>query len=214
MVIFKDRCDAGKKLADLIIKSDFFKNIKDKKNIVIVSLLRGGVVVGEQIAKKIGVKNLYLPVAKISSPFNQELAIGALCFFEVYWEKEILDLYRFSEEEKNNQLKKAKEKFFSYLQKFNIKEEDFDGIKNKVVILVDDGIATGATAYASFYFLKTKKPKTIILASPVAPYDFKNPGFDKLFIYHKDENFSAISQFYEDFSPAVIESLNHLTTNT
>jgi len=204
MRVFKDRVDAGKKLADLIIESDFFKNIKDKKNIIVISLLRGGVVVGEQIAKKIGVKNLYLPVAKISSPFNQELAIGALCFFEVYWEKGVLDLYHFSDEEKNNQLKKAKEKFFSYLQKFNIKEEDFDRIKNKIVILVDDGIATGATVVASFYFLKTKKPKKVVLASPVASYDFKNPGFDKLFIYHKDENFSAISQFYEDFSPVKI----------
>ena len=87
MVIFKDRVDAGKKLADFIVKSDFFKKIKNKKNIIVVSLLRGGVVVGFEIAKKIGVKNLPLPVAKISSPENPELAIGALCFSQIYWEK-------------------------------------------------------------------------------------------------------------------------------
>lgn len=203
MILFKDRVEAGKKLANLIIQSDFFKKIKQKEDIVVVSLLRGGVVVGKQIAEKLKNKNLLLPVAKISSPQNPELAIGALCFFEVYWEREVLDFQPFSQEETNKQLKKAKQKFFSYCQKFKIDEKDFDQLKNKVVILADDGIATGATTGAAFYFLKTKKPKAIVLASPVAPYDFKNPGFDKIFIYHQEKYFSAISQFYEDFSPVV-----------
>jgi len=204
MIIFKDRIDAGKKLADLIAQSDFFKKIKQKKAVVIVSLLRGGMVVGWQIAEKLNVKNLPLPVAKISSPGNLELAIGALCFSQVYWEKEILNFYFFSEKEISRQLNETRKKFLFYCQRFKVFEKDFEQLKNKVVILVDDGIATGATITASFYFLKTKKPKKIILTSPVAPLDFKNPGFDKLFIYHKDENFSAISQFYEDFSPVKI----------
>jgi len=203
MVIFKDRVEAGKKLADLIFQSDFFKEIKDKNNIIVVSLLRGGVVVGQQIAKKIGAKNLFLPVAKISSPENPELAIGALCFSQIYWEKNVLDSYFFDKNDINRQLKKAKDKFFSYCQKFNINEINFDILKNKVIILVDDGIATGATVIAAFNFFKKKQPEKTILASPVAPLDFKNPGFDKVFFYHQERYFSAISQFYEDFSPVL-----------
>jgi predicted phosphoribosyltransferase len=201
MVIFKDRIDAGKKLANFLAQNDFFKKIKDKKKIIVVSLLRGGVIVGVPIAEKFKTKNLPLPVAKIASPQNQELAIGAFCFSQIYWEKEILNLYFFPKEEIDKQLEKAKQKFFSYCQKFNINEKIFETLKHKTVILVDDGIATGATVCAAFYFLKTKKPQTIILASPVGPSDFKNPGFDKVFIYHKEKYFSAISQFYEDFSP-------------
>jgi predicted phosphoribosyltransferase len=204
MAIFKDRVDAGEKLADLINQSNFLKKIKNKTSIIVVSLLRGGVVVGQQIAKKIGAKNFPLPVAKISSPQNPELAIGAFCFSLIYWEKEVLDSYFFDKNDIDNQLKKAKDKFFSYCQKFNIDERSFDSLKNKVIILVDDGIATGATVLNAFYFLRTKKPKKIILASPVAPHDFKNPGFDQVFICHQEKYFSAISQFYEDFSSVEI----------
>ena len=204
MAIFKDRVEAGEKLADLINQSNFFKKIKKKTNIIVISLLRGGVVVGQQIAKKIGAKNLPLPVAKIASPQNSELAIGALCFSQIYWEKKVLSYYFFSKKELDYQLKKSQQRFFSYCRKFNIEERIFDILKNKIVILVDDGIATGATVFAAFYFLRTKKPKKIILASPVAPLDFQNPGFDEIFIYHQEKYFSAISQFYEDFSPVEI----------
>jgi len=201
MVVFKNRFDAGKKLASLLAQTYFLKEIKDKRKISVVSLLRGGVVVGQPIAEKFNTKNLPLPVAKISSPQNQELAVGAFCFSQIYWKKEVLNLYFFPKEEINKQLEKAKQKFFYYCQKFNINEKIFDNLKNKTVILVDDGIATGATVCAVFYFLKTKKPQIMILAAPVGPSDFKNPGFDKVVIYHKEKYFSAISQFYEDFSP-------------
>jgi len=207
MIIFKDRVDAGKKLADLIVHSYFFKKLKQKKDLVIVSLLRGGVVVGHQIALELNIKNLPLSVVKISSPENNELAIGAVCFSEVYWKKEVLNSQSFSDAEKKYQFEKAKEKFFFYCQRFKIEEKGFEQLKDKVVVLVDDGIATGATTCASFYFLKTKKPKTIVLASPVAPFDFKNPGFDQVFFYHQEKDFSAISQFYEDFSSVEIDKI-------
>jgi len=199
MIIFKDRIDAGKKLAKLILKSNFFKKIKERKDVVVVSLLRGGFIVGAVLAKTLRFKNLALPVAKISHPQNPELAIGALCFSKIYWENNFLKGF-FSKEEFNQALKKSKQKFVSYSEQFFIEEKDFNSLKDKVVILVDDGVATGATIKAAFLFLKEKKPKKIILAVPVAPADFRGLDFDKFFIYHKEKDFSAISQFYDNFS--------------
>ena len=65
--------------------------------------------------------------------------------------------------------------------------------------MTDDGIATGSTVKAAILYLKSKKPKSIILAVPVAPTDFSTVGIDKELILHKNFAFGAVSQFYERF---------------
>ncbi len=195
-MIFKDRKEAGKKLADLLKK-------KLKKVDYVVSLLRGGVIVGQEIADNFKVLHLFLPVAKVSHPFNSELAIGALCFDKIYWENEnILEVFP--------QIKIAKEKFCSYLKRFCLKKSDFKKIKNKVVVLVDDGIATGSTVKAAALFLKSQKIKRLILASPVAPTGFNSNKFNQIIIFHRDPFLSAISQYYESFPQVEDEEIKRL----
>ncbi len=188
-MLFQDRFDAGNQLADRLI--DY------KNNSVVVSLLRGGVVVGNVIAKKLKIPHLFLAVAKIAHPDQSELAIGALCFNKIYLDNQYVSFC--DKKIINQQIKNAKIKFSSYLKKFNLKKLDYKKLKNKTVILVDDGVATGATAEASLLFLKSQVPKKIILAVPVAPVDFEDPGFDRMIILHHDQPFTAVSQFYRNF---------------
>ncbi len=152
-------------------------------------------------------------MAKISAPHQEELAIGALCFNQIYWEKNIFSSLNLSNEIINQQIKKAKEKFDNYCLEFNIKEKKFSLIKNRVVVLVDDGIATGSSVNCAFLFLKSKKPKKLILASPVAPSDFKHPGFDEEIILFKDPYLSAVSQYYQNFFQVKSEEIKKLISN-
>jgi len=195
-MIFKDRKEAGKKLTNLLKK-------KLKKIDYVVSLLRGGVIVGQEIANKFKVPHFFLPVAKISHPFNSELAIGALSFDKIYLENQNIPGINF-------QIKFAKEKFNSYLKRFSIKKSSYKKLVNKVVILVDDGIATGSTVKAAALFLKSQKIKRLILASPVAPTGFNSNKFNQIIIFHQDPFLSAISQYYESFPQVEDEEIKRL----
>ena len=202
-MIFKDREDAGKKLGTLLKKYA-------GPNTVVVSLLRGGVVVGYEVARILKCSHYPLPVAKISSPIQPELAIGALCFEEIFLDQAILKPYDFYKTAVVKQINAARKKFSSYLKRFSIKKSAFAGLKNTVTILVDDGIATGATMKAGALFLKTKSPKKIIAASPVGPTDFDQTGFDRVVMYYRDPFLSAISRFYQNFPQAEDEQINKL----
>ncbi len=76
-MIFKDRADAGNRLSTRILQNQYLREYKDR--LVVVSLLRGGFVVGKWIAAAFHCSHIPLVVAKISSPDNPELAIGAVC---------------------------------------------------------------------------------------------------------------------------------------
>ena len=203
-MLFQDRLDAGNQLADRLTG---YKN-----NSIVVSLLRGGVIIGDAIAKKLKIPHLFLAAVKISHPDQPELAIGALCFNKIYLDNQYVSF--FDKKTTNQQIKNAKIKFSSYLKRFNLKKTSFKTIKNKTVILVDDGIATGATVKAALMLLKSQGPKKIILAVPVAPVDFDDPGFDQIIILRRDQYFSAVSQFYQNFPQIEDEEIKHLTPNT
>lgn len=197
-MIFKDRRDAGRKLLVRLFEDRDIK--KNLKKVVVVSLLRGGIVVGDIIAKSLFCKHLPLVVAKIPAPLNPELAIGALCFSTVYLDKGVLQSININRTVIRNQIEIARKKLTSYIKRFNLKQYAYTrNLKNKIVILVDDGIATGSTVKAAFLYVKSKKPGSIILAVPVAPTDFDTRGFTKAFILIKDPHFSAVSKFYERF---------------
>lgn len=197
-MIFKDREDAGEKLSEKLLKD---KNLpKNRKNNIVVSLLRGGVVVGKTIAKKLKTDHLPLAVTKIGSPSNPELAIGALCFDTVYLQEDIIRQLGLKKEAIDLQISLARIKNNEYIEKFGLQKIQYaKKLKNKIAIIVDDGVATGSTTKAALQFVKSKKSKKIILAVPVTPSDFDIKGFDKAVILHKDTFFSSVSQFYEHF---------------
>lgn len=197
-MIFKDRREAGIRLLLKLLQDRFVKKYLDK--IFVVSLLRGGAVVGDVIAKGLEIRHLPLAVCKIPAPHNPELALGAVCFDITYLDKNVISNLHLENKAIIGQTEIARKKFNSYLKRFQLSEYDYSkNLKNKIVILTDDGIATGSTIKAAVLYLKSLKPKFLILAIPVAPSDFSTTGINKTIILHKNFDFGAISQFYERF---------------
>lgn len=201
-MIFKDRVDAGKKLGKIITKEKI-------TNAIVVSLLRGGVVVGQEISKKLKILHLPLAVAKIPAPFQSELAIGALCFDFVFLEPQIVDSLNIDKITIKKQISLAKNKFNSYLKKFKLRKNVYK-LKNKTIILVDDGIATGSTIKASLLFLKSLKPKKILVAVPVSLTKFNISKIADSIILYNNDNFSSVSQFYRNFPQVEDEEIKRL----
>lgn len=196
-MLFQDRVDAGEKLAVLI--SDKLSEI-DQKNTLVVSLLRGGIIVGQAIAKKLGTLNIPLVVTKITSSFNQEYGIGALCQDVIYINRE--EVFPTNKKRQINKLQiiNAKAKNLKYRRIFQTSEIKYKQLLiNKTIILVDDGVATDASIMAAHKFIKSCRPSKTILAVPTAPADFNTSVFDDYLIYYSNRNFSAVSQFYAYF---------------
>ncbi len=156
--MFTDRIEAGHLLAKELRKYQ-------DRNVVVLAIPRGGVVVGRQIAKALRTPLGVIYAKKIPTPGQPELASGARL----------------------------------------LREEKFGKtptVSGKNVILVDDGIATGATVKAALKSLRQKKAKKIILAVPVAPKDVVDELThlaDEIIILETPSDFSAVGQFYRSF---------------
>lgn len=162
-IYFKDREEAGQKLAEKLEK------YAGKKDVVIYALPRGGVVIGKEVAKKLGCSLDVLIIKKIGHPFSEEYAIGAVSergnvFFN---EQELLNIdkewLQKEVEKKKGEAKARRELYLKYSQPINP--------EGKTAIIVDDGVATGLTILAAIKEIKSKKPKKLIVAVPVSPKD-------------------------------------------
>lgn len=194
--MFEDREQAGYQLAQ---KLERFSKVQ---NVLVLGLARGGVAVAKIISTFLSVPLDVLVIKKIGAPNNPELAIGGVAPKNtVFWNEDLIQSLGIGNEEKN-QLKKLKE------NERKKQEKDFRGDKpleifGKTIILVDDGVATGASVVASSIFLKREKPKKVILAVPVIAKDTLSDimrYFDDIIFLESVEEFQAVGQFYKHFS--------------
>ena len=209
-MVFKDRKKAGEFLAKAIKE----RLNGDLKEPVVVAIPRGGVVVAEPIAKALKAPiDLVIP-RKIGAPFNPEFAVAAITeegtvFLNPNLSPELMLRLGITEDYLKEQalkelqeIRRRKEKYLSGLGK--IEKEGRD------VILVDDGIATGLTVKAAIASLRKENPRRIILAVPVMPRD-KVREFegivDELIVLYAPVDFSAVGQFYYDFSQTTDEEV-------
>lgn len=199
--MFKNREEAGKRLAGEL------KHLKSN-NLLVLAIPRGGVVVGKIIAQELGCPLKAIIVKKIGTPGNPELAVGAMRPDEkVVWNDDILSQLGLKETDLIEQIKNEKFKMKNYKEKF--KKEEMD-LKNKNVILTDDGIATGATVEAAIAWTKTKMPAKIILAVPVAPPVIRERlkgKVDEAIFLETPIFFEAVGQFYQEFPPVSDEEV-------
>ena len=197
--IFKHREDAAKRLAD---KLKFL--VKSASEIIILAIPRGGVVTGDVIASSLGYKLDIVVSRKIGAPYNSELAIGAVMHDGSFLPNEdIINVLNVSQEYIDEQISIQKKEIERRLKRFRGSKQYH--LQGKTIILVDDGIATGATMFTVINWLGKQKPKRLIVAVPVAPKD----TFDKLkeevkvddvVVLQSPIAFSAVGAFYEDFS--------------
>ena len=193
MTLIKNRNNAGKRLADKLAE------IITGKESLILAIPRGGIIVGEEIAKKLGCSLDVIISKKITPPSSPEYAIGAIThdgtiYYSQYWDR-FLHEPNFDEEIYKKKLE-VKRRLEEYRGSANYK---FD---NKTVILVDDGIATGATVFVLLKWLSEKKVNRIILAVPVIPlkiYKEMKTLVDCIVTLETPVEFYAVGQFYEEF---------------
>lgn len=159
-MIFESRQQAGMLLARKLKK---FKN----SNAVVYALPRGGVVLGAEIAKALNVQLDLIVSRKIGHPHNAEYAIGAVTEHgvRVLNEMEILQLnpdwVEKAIEEQHEEAKRRRKLYISWKKEISAKD--------RVAIIVDDGIATGYTMQAAIEDIKKQDPDEIVIAVPVAP---------------------------------------------
>lgn len=206
-MIFRDRQEAANKLYKLLKKDS---SLKKNDDLVVVSLLRGGVVLGKILATKLHCVHLPLVVTKIPAPYNPELAIGALCFDITYLESKTITYLTLNKSDIREQIKIAEHKFIQYCSRFNLNEGLYTKIKNKIVVLVDDGVATGASSKVGVLFLRAKKALKVVLATPVASADTDLRGFDKSYILYRPRSLGAVSQYYRNFPQVEDEEVTKL----
>ncbi|MBU1000161.1 phosphoribosyltransferase [Patescibacteria group bacterium] len=190
--MFKDRADAGNLLANR------FKNIKAD---IVLGIPRGGVVVAAKLAKYLRLPLDIVVTRKIGAPGHEELALGAVDpDGKVVWDRELLDQFDLPADRLklkiNDEMEEVKRREKMYRQ-----GKESLSIEDKTVILVDDGMATGSTAFAAVKYLKRHRAK-IILAMPVASREalekIKNE-VKKCIVLETPEHFQAVGQFYEQF---------------
>jgi len=194
--MFADRSEAGRKLAQELLE------YKDEKPIIL-AIPRGGIVVADQVVKLLKCSLDVIITRKIGAPGNPELAIGAVSGpNKVIINEDMKYGLRVSDEyvdkEVASQLEEIKRRRSMYLgQKLP------PDLKDKLVIVIDDGLATGYTAMAAINAISEELPSKIVLAVPVASSDtcrFLASKVDKIVCLMKPEIFYAVGQFYVDFS--------------
>jgi putative phosphoribosyl transferase len=208
-IIFQDRIDAGKRLAKklLWLKQDQLKEERDRRqqSIVILAIPRGGVIIGDVIATELDAKLDIIVSRKIGAPDNPELAIGAVMPDGSYFlNQRLVNMLNVPQDyikiQAHEQIKEIDRRLMAYRGSKEY-DNEFEG---KAVVLVDDGIATGATMTASAKWIKNKQQcKRLIIAVPVAPaevLDDLNQVADEVIVLYTPEPFIAIGRFYQDFA--------------
>jgi predicted phosphoribosyltransferase len=199
---FKDREHA----ADLLIsKLNVELQEENPKEIAVFGVPRGGVILANTIYKnrRANYFDIVIP-RKLGAPNNKELGIGAIMDKDtVYLNEYVVNALRvtsdYIESEKLSQIKEIGRRTLLYRPK----QEEYK-IKDKIIILVDDGAATGSTLVVSARGIKKRKPKKIIIAIPVAPNEtvelLKNEVDEVVTILiPPTSNFTSVAQFYDNF---------------
>lgn len=204
MICFTDRRDAGKRLA---AKLTHYKNNPSAN---VLGIPRGGVVVAQEIARALDVPLDVFITRKLGAPMNAELAIGAAASDgAVLLDQQLIQQLhispKFIEHERAKQMREMQRRLEMYRR-----GKPPLGLQNKIVILVDDGIATGATVFAALRALKNQNPTRVILAVPVAPRQVLpqlRAACDELELLDAPEPFVAVGYFYQDFEQVADEEV-------
>ena len=202
-MIYKNRQDAGRQLAEKLMK---FKD----ENPIIIALPRGGVVTGYEAAKMLHAPLDVMITRKLGAPFQPELAIGAIAPNDVRILN--LDAIRFlgiSKDEMEEIIRRETKEMHRRIKLYRGDLPPLD-LSGKTVIIVDDGLATGVTAGVAVLSIKQMTPEKIILAVPVSPIDTAEKfreEVDEFICLSEPPDFFAVGQYYDDFAQVTDEEV-------
>lgn len=208
---FRNRTEAGKLLASKLIQ------YANRPDVLVLGIPRGGVPVAFEVATALNAPLDICLVRKLGVPGNKELAMGAIAAggFEVLNE-DLLDWLRIS----GHTIAEVGELELQELQRRDRiyrGDRSLPTIRDRTIILVDDGLATGSTMRAAIGVLKHQQPQRLIIAVPVAPLDTCNElraEVDEIVCLMTPKHFSGIGRWYEDFTQTTDEQVCELLNAT
>ena len=209
---FRDRADAGRQLAAALHS---YKN----RNPIVLALLRGGVPVGAEIAADFGCPLDIVLVRKIGWPLQPELALGAVVDGGtpiVVHNPDVEQVTQITPDEFQALCETELKEIERRRQRFLGDRTPLDP-KDRVVIVADDGIATGATMRAALQAIRMRKPAKLVLAAPVASTEALQalrPLTDDVVFLTELEPFGGVGCFYTDFHQLSDEDVSENLTRS
>lgn len=200
---FHDRRDAGRALAELLTGylSDYLPGVAGAQGVVVLGLARGGVPVAWEVAAALGAPLDVFLVRKLGVPQQPELAMGALAGGQVVMNDEVVRSLRISDDEVQSVIARETTELDRRERAYRGDRPPAD-LRGRVVILVDDGIATGASVLAAVRAVQAAEPASIIVAVPVAPASASRKiaqEADDIVCVTTPDAFDAVGQVYRDF---------------
>jgi putative phosphoribosyl transferase len=193
---FEDRRDAGRALAEELAP------FKGQDNVIVLGIPRGGVVVGHEVAEALDLPLDVYITRKIGAPHNPELAIGAVASDgTLILDHQLSNRLGVSQDYIDRESERQKQEIKRRTSEYRGELPDIE-LKGKVVILTDDGVATGATTLATIQAIRAQEPAKLVLAVPVGPRDTiqrLRREVDELYCLHAPEIFWAVGAFYNVF---------------
>ncbi|MDY0909814.1 phosphoribosyltransferase [Microbacterium sp. CFBP9034] len=192
MAIFADRADAGRELAAHLTQWR-------SSAAIVFGIPRGGVVVAAEVAEALGLPLAAVVVRKLGAPAHEEFAVGAIADDVRVVHDDALRTGYVTPEELSSVEDVEREELRRRTALFG---SSVDGIAGRTAIVVDDGVATGATATAACLSLRAHGAAHIVLAAPVAPSTWRpDPGaIDDFVCPHPARSFWAVGEYYDDFT--------------
>jgi predicted phosphoribosyltransferase len=196
-IVFQDRQEAGKQLAASL------QGYQGKENLLVLAVPRGGVTVGFEVARELRCPLDVLIVRKIGCPGNPELAAGAVSETGTrVLNEDVIAMQRISQEFLDGETERQRQEIARRLTAYR-GGQTIGSLAAKTIILVDDGVATGATMKAAVATLQREGLTKLVVAVPVAPPDTAReiaPTVDEWVCLDTPERFAAVGQFYRDFT--------------
>ena len=204
--MFTNREEAGERLAERL--SDY----RGDPSAVILALPRGGVAVGYRLSLLLGVPLDVLITRKIGAPGNPEYALGAICETgALFWNQEALNSFSLHPQDLDRAVGVGNEEIARRIDLYR-QGRPLRSLAGRTVILVDDGLATGATFLASIAAIRRLQPRALIGAVPVGPPETIREvarQVDKLAVLLTPEPFYAVGNFYADFAQMADSDVLH-----
>ncbi|OGJ57903.1 hypothetical protein A3H22_01775 [Candidatus Peribacteria bacterium RIFCSPLOWO2_12_FULL_55_15] len=192
---FIDRTEAGTLLAEKLSAH------KAKPDAIILALVRGGVAIGRVIADTLQLSLYPYVVRKIGFPGHREFGIGALAEGgATFLDEDLMKTYGITFEDIESLIEEEMTEMKRRVLAYNVRPRP--DLKGKIIILTDDGAATGGTMFAAIDDLRQKRVKKIIVALPVCPPDTAEnlrAKTDEFVVLHTPTNFNAVGQWYQEF---------------
>jgi len=201
-MIFASRQDAGERLGRHLHERGIAADL-------VLGLPRGGVVVAAFVARELKIPLDVLVVRKIGHPFQPEFAVGALAEPDsVFLNEETLRQNPVGRGKLDKVIAMEKARLQQYRHQFHLSE--MPALEGKIVLLVDDGLATGATAEAAAISTRKQNAGRVIIAVPVTSPEAANRlqrVADEVIVLTVEPSFHAVGEFYDEFAPTEDEEV-------